>query len=393
MSDPRGARPPSTPAASDLLAPLRSALAQTARWERYRVIASLLGELAESDAATENGRAVDADQLELVTKKMQRLREEKAAVDDALSALKADLAAATKQAELEATRAKELQRILDDQRARMETTQREFDRVEAELVQRNSELHRVEVQNEQLTVQLQRAQLAGGQTGRLNELEERIHNLTQHVKVLEAEKEQLRNEKNAEIRRLEDQLASAGAGGGGSGGGEAMLVELWERLIKAQLARGPVAPNMPAAERVFDSVIEFTKFANDFDKNVRPFLASYTKFNPTVKRPWEVYTKNPELVQVVKETLAVPNGKPVGVLRVRLRGLMTWTMAGIIASDSALESIGDELREYLQGAAGMGADPNLRIKDFIKQDGHLSFNDRIRELRSQRLAEAYGHGV
>jgi hypothetical protein len=393
MSDPRGARPPGNQGSADLLGPLRSTLSQAARWERYRVLASLLGELAETDAATENGRAGEVEQVEALTKKMQRLREEKAAVDDQLAAQRADLAAATKQAEVEATRAKELQRIVDDQRARMETTQKEFDRVEAELVQRNSELHRVEVQNEQLTVQLQRAQLAGGQTGRLNELEERIHNLTQHVKVLETEKEQLRQEKNNEIRRLEDQLAAGGGATAGGGGGEALLVELWERLIKAQLARGPVAPNTPAAERVFDSLIEFARFANDFDKNVRPFLASYTKFNPTVKRPWEVYTKNPELSQVVKETVAVPNGKPVGVLRVRLRGLMTWTMAGIIASDSALESIGDELREYLQGPVGMASDPNKRIKDFIKDDGHLSFNDRIRELRSQRLAEAYGHGV
>jgi hypothetical protein len=68
-------------------------------------------------------------------------------------------------------------------------------------------------------------------------------------------------------------------------------------------------------------------------------------------------------------------------------------MAAIIGGDSALESIAHELEEHLRGPVGMATDPNRKIRDFMRDDGHQLFHQHIRELRSQKLGEAYAKGV
>jgi hypothetical protein len=41
----------------------------------------------------------------------------------------------------------------------------------------------------------------------------------------------------------------------------------------------------------------------------------------------------------------------------------------------------------------MATDPNRKIRDFMRDDGHQLFHQHIRELRSQKLGEAYAKGV
>ncbi len=395
MSQLSGGAPLGNLDSGDALKPLRSVLSQTPKWDRYRLLASLLGEFADGDAAAENGRAADAEQVEQLSKKLQRLREEKAALDDMLAAMRADLALKNKQAELATAHATELQRIVDDQRQRLDRASKEVERLEAEVTTKNTETHRLEVERDKLTLQLQRAQAGAGQMNRVNELEEKIHALTQENRALSEEKEQLRVEKNTEIRKLSDDVAAARTAGGGAAtakSGEGVLNDLWERLIKAQLARGPVQVNVQSAERLFDAFVELVKFADDFDKSVRPFVTKWVRPNPTVKRPWDVYIRSPDMLTMVKGVIAIPSGQPAGVLKVRLRTLKTWIMSGMIASDVALESLSDLLGELIRGPLGMGADPNIRLRDFQKQGAPEQYQQLISELLSKKLADAFGAG-
>jgi len=121
-------------------------------------------------------------------------------------------------------------------------------------------------------------------------------------------------------------------------------------------------------------------------------LGSFIKHNAALARPWDVYARSPGLQDVVREIIDVEHGKPAGVLKMRLLGLQRWTLAAIIGADTAIESIAHELEQHLRGSEGMASDPNRKIKDYIRDDGHHLFHQQIRELRGQKLAEAYTHG-
>ena len=76
----------------------------------------------------------------------------------------------------------------------------------------------------------------------------------------------------------------------------------------------------------------------------------------------------------------------------RLRLLNSWTQAGMVGCDGAIESIASVLQEHLMGSVGAGSDPQRKIRDYIRDDGHELFFQRICELRSQKLAETFGRG-
>jgi hypothetical protein len=110
-----------------------------------------------------------------------------------------------------------------------------------------------------------------------------------------------------------------------------------------------------------------------------------------VKVPWEVYAKSDDLHKTAFQTVA-PKGRPVALLKMRLRVLQQWIEAAMIGCDSAIESIASELQTHLMGPAGTGSDPGRKIKDFIRDDGHYVFLEHMKELRSLKLAETYGRG-
>jgi hypothetical protein len=379
------------PSALALLEPVRAALAQAPEAQRYRLLAGLLGELADQVASKADG--AERERLDALAKKVTRLGEEKASLEDTLAATKADLALRAKQLEAEQQRATELERIVTDQRTRLQTAQRQVAEYEEQLVAKNALLHEAENQAEGLAVKLQRAERAAADTSRADAMAESSRGLNVEVERLRGELEQLRKDKDAVIEGLRGELVTARAGAGG--GVDTVLRELWERLARAKppLAPGNQTPPVPAAERLVDTVIELTRFVAELDQAVAPFLGSFTKHNPTVAKPWEVYARSPDLNQVIREIIDAEHGKPAGVCKMRLLGLKRWIMAAILGGDSALESIAQELEGHLRGPVGMGSDPNRKVKDFIRDDGHQLFHQHIRELRSQKLAEAYAHGV
>lgn len=391
---PRGDHPPNgsgTPG-SDLLGPLGSALLKLPEPERFRLLGSFLVDLAARQEA--GARPAAGPEAEALSKKLQRLGEEKALLEDALAAAKADLSHRSKQLEAEQQRSTELERIVNDQRTRLQAAQKQAVELEGQLVAKNEQLYQAENQVEQLTVRVQRAQLAADDRSRVDEVEAGRRELIVQLEELRAAHEKLRLDKDAVIEGLKEELAAAQTETGGARAAEAVLTALWERLARAKpaLAPGGVCPAVPAVERLFDALIELSRFAHDFDQAMRPFLGSFVKHNPLLARPWDVYARSPGLHDVVREVIDIEHGKPAGVLKMRLLGLQRWTLAAIIASDTTLESIAHELEEQLRGSVGLGADPNRRVKDYLRDDGQHLFHEHMRELRGQKLAEAYTHG-
>ena len=372
-----------------LLEPVRTALARVGESERYRLLASFFEGLADSRPAV-SGEG-DRQQSEVLAKKLARLAEEKALADDALAAARADLEHRAKQLEAERQRADEMERIATDQRGRLRTAQGQVAELEDQIVAKNRQLHEIESRVEELTVRVQRAELAAGDTSKVESLEEGKRNLSVEVEQLRGQLERLRRDKDAVIEQLKTDVR--GAQGAANAGADELLVGLWERLAKAKLVPGNQKPPAQASERLVDAFIELGRFVEDLDQAVVPFLSSFTRHNQAVARPWEVYAKQPSLQQVLGEIVDAEHGKPAGVVKMRLLGLKRWVLAAIIGGDSAIESIASELETYLRGDLGLGADPNRKIKDFLRDDGQELFHQHIRELRSQKLADVYAQGV
>lgn len=379
---------------AEALAPLLARFGDADEAQRYRLLSSLLAECADRSAAGSNGRSAEtAEQVESLNKRIVRLGEEQALLNDALATTRADLAQKGKLLEAEQARSAELQRVADDQRARLAMIQLERGGLEQQVTERNAALHRAEVETDQLRLKLQRAELSAGDTSRVESLESEKLKLAAQAQEIATAMERLRQDKDAEIEALKGELG--GARTQTSTGADALLTALWQRLATAQppLAPGTAVPNDKAAERLFDALIELTRFAHEFDQSMRIFLARYTKHNPAIKTPWEAYAKFDDVLKTVQQTIAVAGGRPVGVLKMRLSALKKWTVAAMIGCDSVLESAGSQLEQQLRGPLGLGSDPNALIRNYLKQDGHQLFADAVREMRSEKIAEAYGHGM
>ncbi|MCK4340927.1 MAG: hypothetical protein KAY37_04310 [Phycisphaerae bacterium] len=375
----------------ELFEPLRAVLSQAPETERFRLLASFFVDLADRPLAAADG--VEPSQAELLAKKLTRVSEEKALLADTLAAAQADLERGTKQLEAEQQRAEELDRINADQRKRLKSAQDQIAELEGQVVAKNGQLHKAESRVEELAIKLQRAELAAGDTTRVDTLEEAKRSLGTEVEQTRGNMEQLRLEKDAVIEQLKADVLTAKSSSS-AGAGSALAV-LWDRLARSKppLAPGGLTPPIQAAERLVDTFIELTRFVQDLDQALAPFLGGFAKHNPAVARPWDVYARSPELQRVIKEIIDAEHGKPAGVVKMRLLGLKRWTLAATIAGDSAIESIAHELEEQMRGELGMGSDPNRKIKDYIRDDGQELFHQHIRELRSQKLADAYAHGV
>lgn len=377
--------------ATVLFEPLLIELSKTDEPSRYRLMAALLAEVAEQARSGIGGyAATDADKSS--AKRIQALAEEKATLRDTLAATKADLAHRETQLESEQTRAEELQRIVDDQRTRLEAGQREQADLEAQLVAKNAELHRIHVDHEAQALKLQRAERDASGRDRIDALEKELRERTAQIAELGEQSDRLRADKDAEIEQLAEQLRKSESGA--AQGADELLAAIWQRFASAKpsLAEGHIQPNPQAAEHLADAFIELVRFADDFDKAMRVFLGEYTKHHASVKVPWDVYAKRDDVYESARKTIAPQRAKPVGLLKMRLRFLYSWSQAAMIGGDSAIESLASELQAHMMGPAGAGADANRKIKDYIRDDGHYLFMQHIRELRGKKLAEAFGRG-
>jgi len=95
--------------AGELLGRLEAALLRMPEAERLRTLGTFLVDFAGRQDTARRGAGPDADGL---AKKLQRLGEEKAQLEDALAATKADLLLRGKQLEGEQQRAQEMERIV-----------------------------------------------------------------------------------------------------------------------------------------------------------------------------------------------------------------------------------------------------------------------------------------
>ncbi|RJP32494.1 MAG: hypothetical protein C4547_13930 [Phycisphaerales bacterium] len=381
-------------ASQALLGRFRTAMGGMDEAGRARLAAALLRSVAEQTETLADGRQDVQRQSREMAQKLAASESERATLADRLATTQADLEHARRQLEAETGRAAEHQRLIQEQRERLGGLQRQVSELETRLTAREREVHELQRENEQLLLQAQRSQAASAGAGGAERaaLEERIAALTTENKKLAAEFEQLRTDKNAEIDRLNDALRAAqGASGGGT---EALLANWWHTL---GAARPPVAlplgaPQEKAGDHLVAAFIELAHFAYEFEQGMRVFLDRYTRHNPSVKVPWEVYAKREDVLKIVQQTVAAQGGKPVGPLRMKLRLLRSWTAAAMIGNDVAVESIASELHDHLMGELGAGSDPNRKIKDYLRSDGHHLFQQHIREVRATKLAETYGRG-
>ena len=373
---------------SDLLRPVLAALAGAGENERYRLLADLLRELADAGPA---GRPGDSDeQLGTISRKVQALGEEKASLQDKCATLKADLDHRAAQLEAEQTRGHELQMLNEEQRGRLDSLQKQVRDFEAQLTAKSAELHKAHVEHDRELLEAQRAATGAGDRSKLDRLQESKRELGKEVEDLRSQMEQLRSDKDEQIARLNDELEAARSSAGDAKG--VSFEALWARLAAAKppLVDGKTQPTEQCAQRLVDAFVELVRFVDDFDKLIRPFLSKYTKHHQPVKVPWDVYAKRDDTLKTVQQTLAVVGGKPIGVVKIRLRGLYAWTEAAMIACDAAIESLASEMHPFLMGPHGAGSDPNRTIRDFLRDDGHELFLQHIRELRGTTLAEAFG---
>jgi hypothetical protein len=390
MAEVTGQRRDGTPSAnaSALLEPLGTALLKLPEPERIRLLGTLLIDLAGRQEA---GSPVAGSETEALGKKLHRLGEEKAVLQDELAAAQADLARRAKQVEAEQQRSGELERIVNDQRVRLQSAQKDVGELEEQLVAKNRLQHATENQIEALTLRAERAERKSGDTSGVESLEDDKRTLAVQVDQLRSDLERLRGDKDREIEEVKSAAELARPEAAEASG--AVLGALWQRLARGKpvLVQGGARPTPQAAERLIDAFLEMARFVSDFDQGLRPFLGSFIKHNQALARPWDVYARSPALQDVVREVIDVEHGKPAGVLKMRLLGLQRWTLAAIIGADTAIECIANELETQLRGSAGLAADPNRKVRDYLREDGHHKFQEKVRELRGQKLAEAYTH--
>lgn len=364
---------------------VREALASAGEKERYRLLAVVFEELAKVPSARppEDGNAAG-------TRRSQALAEEKARLEDLLASTRADLDQRTRQLEAEQLRSAEDRQRLEEHRGRVDALRSERDELQAELTAKNSALHKAEVERDELKLAVQRLEAAGADQSKAERLEAARREMASELESARAALEQLRLDKDAQIERLKGEVSRAGTASAQSA--ERLMADVWERMARGTptLVEGHVKPTPQAIEHLADAAVELTRFADDFDKAMRVFLEKYTRHHASVKVPWEVYARRDDVVTTVQQTLSPQAPRPVGLLKMRLRVLYSWCQAAMIGTDSALESIASELEAHLRGPLGTEADPNRKVKDYLRDDGHYLFMEHVRELRSNRLAETFG---
>ncbi len=369
------------------------ALARADEPERYRMLADFFSQFAERcrDGSGRSGAA--AEQAAAVAKKLQDLEKRRADLEDQLRTTQADLTHRQRQLDAETARARELESVYNNQRTRVEAMEAQTAKLESELVNRNQDLHRLESENEALQLKLQRAQIASGDTSRLEALENDKRQLAAQVEDLLARTEQLRKDKNDEIERLTADLARVQSRSSQSA--DALLASLWQRLADAKpplVAEAHLQPTVQAAERLVDAFIEVAAFLHKFDQDMRPNLDNFVQPDPELRRLWNVYKEQCDVCQTIRQTIAPVRGKHVGALKMQLKVCRNWAFAALVSSDSTIEWIADELRAHLLGPAGAGANPKCTLKEYVKMSGPEAFLEHMRKLRSQKLAELYSRG-
>lgn len=369
---------------------MRAMFAAVEEPERRSLLASLMADLG-TDRAAGHDRAATAEQVDVLAKKLVAVEKQKAELEDAVRVARSDLLRRDKHWEAEQARGEELQKVVESQRTRIDAMQKELSLLETQLVARNNELHQAELKIEELTVTGQRADRSSVDQARLEELERGRVELAQEVERVRAQMDRLRQDKDAEIARLQEE--HRGREAKTAEHGEDLMGKVWQRLAAAKppLVEGHLQPNPQVAERLADSYIALVKLLWEFDKSMRLFLGRCAKDSPSLRVQWEAYDRKDDFHQFARKALAPTGGIPVGSLRSRLGLFYEFVYDATVASDAVLESVESALEDHLKEYCNSAGDPNRKIRDFVKTDeGPGKFAQQLRELRSSKIAEIFG---
>ena len=381
-------------AASSPAAPFLAALAQADEATKLRLLADLVGELAEQASGTPD-RFSPTEEIEALSRRVKEHAEEKATIQDRLRGLEVELEQREANLGVEKERAEKYKSIADKQTSRLEELQARTRELEGLLDARNKEIHQANVEHESLTLQFQRADAKGQDKSKDLRLEEQLRAIEAENERLRGEIEQLRKDKNVELDKVTGDLVAARQEA--SAKQDVEFDGLWVRLAEAKpsMVEGHLKPNIKSGERLFDSYLELVKFVDDFDKLMRPFLSRYTTARPRLKAVWEAYARGAGIRDTAKQIIVPEGGRPTGILRNQLRGLYKWTEAAVWGCEAAIESIGTELPTFMRrkDSFGCGSDSSRKLTEFILENGPDAFSDHMKDIRGAKIAQFFGVNV
>jgi hypothetical protein len=375
------------PRMTDALERIAKSLAAGSEADRHRALRFFVGALGRA-AGMDDGRGTgEGGELEVLSKKVRALQEEVASLRDHGAALAADLDHRTAQLQAEQKRATEFEKLAGEQRGRLAGSQREITNLEDQLRVRAEELGKAQRENDDLTLKGQRLAMQKDQTGEIERLSHELRGKSEENQALRAASEQLRADKDAEIERRNEQLRILA----GKAGGESTVsfVEMWGRLATSKLVEGHLQPTQPCAERMADLLVVLVRIVDEFNEMMRPFLNNYTKKSELLRMPWNNYAKGPVIHDAIHDVLIPSGGKPVGVVNARLRFMYKAASAAVVASDATLASIAGELQSFLLGSTGTPLDPNRTVRQFLRDDGHEKFKERMLQIFTRKFELAF----
>jgi hypothetical protein len=363
---------------------LTAALGELDQGTRYRLLASVFERLGDT-VPSANG--LPDQELGIA---LRRAHETEAELRDRVAELESDVTHRTKQLDAERNRAADLERLLGDQRTRLDAARLAKSDIELKLQVRDRQLQDLQLNKDALAVSVLRAEKKAQDRTVIDTVTKQRNDLAKQVKRLQAEVDKTRKKYQSDTSTLK--RAVVGERGARLKEVEALLGKLWERLSQAKppLAPPNAQPTPRASGRLVDAFIELVMSTHYQDQALRPFIGKFAKQHAGLRSKWDTFTNQESLCQAVRSTVAPQKGRPVGTLKVRMKSMRSWTMAGLLGVDSALESVGSELAAWIRQPNGHPWTEKTKIRDFLKQDGAELFLQHMRGVCSQKVAEAYG---
>lgn len=368
---------------------LAGALSHLDEAERYRYLAGLLSALAETNSSCGNGR-FSAEQAKELARKVQVLDKSRADLEDQLRAVRDDLRDRENRLKTEQDRVADLQGRMESQRNRLDALEKERADLDSQLIARSAELHESEKAREDALLQSQRTS-GGEERRRIQSLEQECAQLRAQLNDAQSGAERLREEKNARIEQLEQDVRTAQTTGAQS---SAQLPEaLWNRLVAAGLAASGSLPTPQSLQRVVEALIETAGFIIEFDKMMKVFLTRYARRRKDLNLAWQGYTSGDSIQQVLQKVLSPGLGiTTIQGLRGKLRICNRWVQANMASCDATLESLCDVLRDQLR-LFGREQGNKATVGEFLEQGGHDKFQVQIGDLQSKKLEDVFSLGV
>ncbi|MEP0841087.1 MAG: hypothetical protein HRF43_00050, partial [Phycisphaerae bacterium] len=291
----------------------------------------------------------------------------------------------------EQKRVADLQGRLEAQRGRLETLEKERLDLESQLVARNAELHEAEKTRDDLLLKSQRAGSGAEERKQIQALEQECAALRSQLSQVQGELNQLREEKNARIAQLEEEVRAAQSAG--SANATQIPQTLWNRLAAANLAAAESLPTPQSLQRVVEALIETAGFVCEFDKLMRKFLAKYTRRRKELELAWQAYTRGDNIQQLLVKVLSPGMGlTTIQGLRGKLKICLRWTQANMTSCDATLESLTDVLRDQLRAFVREKGN-KATVDEFLEKSGHDHFQSQMAELQSKKLEDVFSLGV